>query len=207
MTNATSQKKSNRGSAKARNSAARLLAVQAVYQMHKNDQKADDVIRELMEHRAGVDYEGDGEVMVAPNEEHFALIVRGVEEHITQLGEMISLNRGKGKKQAVEEPVKEPVVEPVEVVEEVAVEGEDKSADADTKVEPELEPEKKIFQKTEPLLQGVFLCGAFELMVLQSIDAPIIISDYMHVTHAFFEGGELKLVNALLDSIRKTVRD
>jgi len=174
MTGNTSKKISNRGSAKARNSAARLLAVQAVYQMHKNDQTAEDVIRELMEHRAGVDYEGDGEVMVAPNEDHFALVVRGVAEHIAQLGDMISQNRGQGKN--------EPVLE----------------SDSGSPVN---------IKRTEPLLQAVFLCGAFELMVLQAIDAPLIISDYMHVTHAFFEKGEAKLVNALLDSIRKTVRD
>ena len=153
-------KKLSKGSAKARNSAARLLAVQAVYQMHKNDQKADEVIRELMEHRAGQDFEGDGEIMVAPNEDHFNLLVRGVEEHIAQLAEMVAQNRGK----------------------ETAV-------------------------KAEPLLQAIFLCGAFELMVLQAIDYPVIISDYLHVTHAFFDEGEAKLVNALLDSIRKTVRD
>ena len=162
MTNATSKKPNNRGSAKARNSAARLLAVQAIYQMHKNDQNADAVIKELLEHRAGQDYEGDGEVMVAPNEDHFTLVVRGVTEHIEQLGDMVAQNRG--------EKVKEQM------------------------------------KRNEPLLQAIFLCGAFELMVLQAIDYPVIISDYMHVTHAFFDEGEAKLVNALLDSIRKTVR-
>jgi N utilization substance protein B len=194
MTSTLNKKSSNRGSAKgskkARNSAARLLAVQAVYQMHKNDQKADGVIRELIEHRAGVDFEGDGEVMVAPNEEHFSLLVRGVEEHIAQLSEMVAQNRTKGKSIAKEAPKEE--VKPTEELKE----GE----------ATEEEPEKIVLQKTEPLLQAVFLCGAFELMVLQAIDAPIIISDYMHVTHAFFDGGEAKLVNAVLDSIRKTVR-
>ena len=65
----------------------------------------------------------------------------------------------------------------------------------------------KELNKHEPLLNAVFLCGAFELMVLQAIDFPVIISDYLHVTHAFFDKGEAKLVNALLDSIRQTVRD
>lgn len=143
------------GSQKARNSAARLLAVQAVYQMHKNDQNAEDVIREFLEHRAGM--EVDGENMVPPDKEHFSTVVRGVEEHIKQLQEMVALNRGK--------------------------EGQ-----------------------IEPLLQAVFLCGGFELMALQAIDYPVIISDYLHVAHAFYDEGEAKLVNALLDSIRKTVR-
>jgi N utilization substance protein B len=203
MTGNTSKKISNRGSAKARNSAARLLAVQAVYQMHKNDQKAEDVVRELMEHRAGTDYEGDGEVMVAPNEDHFALVVRGVSEHIAQLGEMISQNRGQGKNDPVVQPVADVVADTTaDVIEETTDASEETVVSSEEVVEP-----IKHFKKTEPLLQAVFLCGAFELMVLQAIDAPVIISDYMHVTHAFFDKGEAKLVNALLDSIRKTVRD
>ena len=144
------------GSAKARNSAARLLAVQAVYQMHKNEQNADTIIREFLEHRAGM--EVDGEVMVPPNEEHFITLVKGVEEHIEQLQDMVKQNRKEGAGQA------------------------------------------------EPLLKALFLCGAFELMLLQAIDFPVIISDYLHVAHAFYDEDEAKLVNALLDSIRKTVR-
>jgi N utilization substance protein B len=162
MTNFFMAKQNNKSSKKARNSAARLLGVQAVYQMHKNDQTADAVIKELLEFRAGKDYEGDGDVMVAPNEDHFTLLVRGVNEHIDQLGEMVAKNR----------TLKEGAL-----------------------------------PKNEPLLQAILLCGAFELMVLQSIDAPIIISDYLHVTRAFFEDPEAKLVNAVLDSIRATVRD
>ena len=144
------------GSQKARNSAARLLAVQAVYQMHKNDQAAEDVINEYLEHRTGLDIDGDE--MVSPDQDHFSAVVRGVEEHIAQLGDMVAKNRGK------------------------------ETGD------------------TEPLLKAIFLCGAFELMVLQAIDSPVIISDYLHVAHAFYEEGEAKLVNGLLDSIRKTVR-
>lgn len=149
------------GSAKARNSAARLLAVQAVYQMHKNEQKSDEVIREYLEHRTGVDIDGDE--MVSPDIDHFSNVVRGVEENIAQLSEMVALNRGK-------------------------------------------KPEEVITAKSEPLLQAILLCGSFELMALQSIDFPVIISDYLHVAHAFYDEGEAKLVNGLLDSIRQTTR-
>jgi len=145
------------GSQKARNSAARLMAVQTVYQMHKNDQDAETAIKEYLEHRAGVDAEGDE--MVTPDHDHYALVVRGVAEHMEQLADMVQQNRGKE------------------------------------------------LNKKEPLLNAIFLCGAFELMVLQAIDFPLIIADYIHVTHAFFDENEAKLVNALLDSIRKTVRD
>ena len=58
----------------------------------------------------------------------------------------------------------------------------------------------------EPLLQSIFLCGAFEAMAHQAIDFPIIINDYLDITHAFYEGHEAKLTNALLASIGQTVR-
>ena len=144
------------GSQKARNSAARLMAVQTVYQMHKNDQDAETAIKEYLEHRAGVD--PDGDEMVSPDQDHFSLVVRGVAEHMEQLADMVQQNRGKE------------------------------------------------LNNNEPLLNAVLFCGAFELMVLQAIDFPLIIADYLHVTHAFFDKGEAKLVNGLLDSIRQTVR-
>ena len=149
--------KQNSGSKIARNSAARLLAVQAVYQMHKNDQAAKDVVKEYLEHRLGVD--DDGDQMVSPNAEHFSKVVQGVEEHFEQLSDMVKQNR------------------------------------------------KKEAAANEPLLYALFLCGAYELMMCQDIDFPIIISDYVNVTQAFYENSESKLMNAVLDSIRKTVRD
>lgn len=145
------------GSQKARNSAARLLAAQAVYQMHKNDQPAKEIVPEFLEHRTGVDIDGDE--MVSPDIEHFSKLVKGVEENIEQLSEMVTANRQK-------------------------IGGQD----------------------MEPLMKAIFLCGAYELMVLQSIDYPLIIAEYVHVTHAFYEENEAKLVNAVLDSVRKTVR-
>ncbi len=145
------------GSQKARNSAARLLAAQAVYQMHKNDQSAKDIIPEFLEHRTGVDIDGDE--MVSPDIDHFSNIIKGVEENIEQLSEMVQANRQK-------------------------IGGQD----------------------MEPLMKAIFLCGAYELMVLQKIDYPLIVAEYVHVTKAFYEENEAKLVNAVLDSIRKTVR-
>lgn len=58
----------------------------------------------------------------------------------------------------------------------------------------------------EPLLMAVLLCGAWELFANHDIDAPVIVSDYLNVTHAFYEQGEAKLVNGMLDAIRQAVR-
>lgn len=59
----------------------------------------------------------------------------------------------------------------------------------------------------EPLLSSILHCGAYELLDPQGVDAPIIISDYLHVTDAFYDQNEKKLVNGLLDRIRSNLED
>ncbi|MCC7305253.1 MAG: transcription antitermination protein NusB, partial [Alphaproteobacteria bacterium] len=54
----------------------------------------------------------------------------------------------------------------------------------------------------EPLLQAIVLCGAYEL-IAGLADAPIVINDYLNITHSFYEVGEVSLVNGILDSIAK----
>ncbi len=142
-----------------RNSAARLLAVQAVYQMIANDQEPGTVIPEYLAHRAGM--EVDGEKMATPDEPLFADLVKGVADNRAHLEGLIAANR---------------------------TQREDAVA------------------KSEPLLQSVLLCGGYELMGKQSTDFPIIISDYVEIAKAFFDGREPALVNGVLDSIRKVTR-
>lgn len=59
----------------------------------------------------------------------------------------------------------------------------------------------------DPLLQSLLLCGFYEILVRQEIDAPIIINDYLNVAHGFFEQGEVKLINALLDQAAKQLQN
>lgn len=61
-------------------------------------------------------------------------------------------------------------------------------------------------KELESLLKSILLCGAWELLANQEVDAPIIINDYLNVTHSFYEQGEVSLVNAVLDSMAKTLR-
>ncbi len=144
----------------AQNSAARLLAVQAVYQMITNRQGPETVIPEYLAHRAGM--EVDGDKMVSPNESLFADVVKGVAENSDHLEGLISASRTR----------------------------------------PEGSGEKQ-----EPLLLSVLMCGSFELMGKQATDFPIIISDYVDIAKAFFDGKEPGLVNGVLDSIRKVTRN
>lgn len=56
------------------------------------------------------------------------------------------------------------------------------------------------------LLKSILLCGIYEIQSHSDIDAPILISDYLHVTHGFYSGSEAKLVNGVLDAVAKEFR-
>lgn len=61
-------------------------------------------------------------------------------------------------------------------------------------------------EQPEGLLFSVLLCASYELLAHQDIDAPIIISDYIDVGHAFFDRGETRLINGVLDKIAKGIQ-
>ena len=58
----------------------------------------------------------------------------------------------------------------------------------------------------EPLLRAALLCGIYELLVHEDIDAPIIINDYLAVLRAFYTKSEVGFANGVLDTVAKTVR-
>ena len=142
----------------ARNRAARLLAVQAVYQSHfADDADPAFLTAEYAAHRA--EMEIDGEKLVAPDLDLLRRLIFGVIENRADINNIITQNR---------------------------------SEDA---------------PKLEPLLQACLLCGVYELTFVQATDYPIIISDYVDVAKSFYDGKEPGLVNAILDSVRKVVRE
>lgn len=143
------------GSAKARRSAARLAAVQVLYQMELNEQTAKDALRDFVNNRLG--FEIDGDIFVPADQDLLDDIVKGVVDRRADIDGMIL--------GAMSKP-----------------------------------------EKTDPLLAAILSAGTWELVGNTKTDAPIIISDYLNVTAAFYEGNEPKLVNAVLDKIAKTVR-
>lgn len=145
-------------SAIAMKSAARLMAVQAVYQSFTDDKDMRLIAEEYLHFRSGM--EVDGEKLVEPDRELFSAILRGVSERRNDLNELIAANHKRDEAKS----------------------------------------------SLELLLQAILLCGAYELMANVKTDMPVIINDYVDVTKAFYEGGESKLINAVLDSIAKTIR-
>ncbi len=80
-------KRQIKGSAKARRNAARLAAVQCIYQMRQNGMNAEQVLGDYVNNRLGM--EEDGDVFVAADTELLRAIVTGVTERHALLTEMI----------------------------------------------------------------------------------------------------------------------
>lgn len=78
-------------SATAMRKAARLMAVQAVYQMAVNREAAPLIVNEYLGLRKGMDV--DGETMVDPDESLFRDVVLGVAERVGDLAEIVAANR------------------------------------------------------------------------------------------------------------------
>lgn len=62
------------------------------------------------------------------------------------------------------------------------------------------------FERMDGTLRALLLCAVYELINTLSIDAKVIIQEYVDLAYAFFSKGEPKMVNALLDQIREQVR-
>lgn len=155
----TDPAQSSKPSAIAMRNSARLMAVQAVYQMSVNKKEPAFVVDEYLYHRRGESI--DGVEIVEPDSALFTNIVLGVAERHEDLTQIVLSNR----------PAKEGVP-----------------------------------AQPEALLMAVLLCGTYELMAHQDTDFPVIISSYVDVAKAFFDGNEPSLVNGVLDSARKVIR-
>lgn len=92
--------KKNEGSAKAQKIAARLAAVQVLYQMRLNNQDAKSAVREFMDCRIGFDLDGD--LFVPADRELLQKIVMGVTERWTDIETIVSKALADGKKGEVE---------------------------------------------------------------------------------------------------------
>jgi len=138
--------------------AARLAAVQALYQMDIGGAGINDIFAEFESHWLGNEVEGD---QYLPAEEAFFRdIVAGVLRDQNKLDPLID--------------------------------------DALSKGWP--------LQRIEAILRAVMRAGAYELEHRRDIPARVIVSEYVDVAHAFVEGDETGMVNAVLDQIARQFR-
>lgn len=92
--------KKTAGSPKAKKTAARLAAVQVLYQMRLNNQDAKSAVREYISHRSGFNLDGD--VYVPPDEELLEDIVMGLQKRWADVDAVVMAALAEGKKGEVE---------------------------------------------------------------------------------------------------------
>jgi transcription antitermination protein NusB len=61
-------------------------------------------------------------------------------------------------------------------------------------------------QRIETVLRAALRAGAYELDHRKDVPARVIISEYVDVAHAFVEGDETGMVNAVLDHLAREMR-
>lgn len=146
------------GSAKARRGAARLAAVQALYQIGLAGAEPETVVSEFIKLRLG--HEVDGISYVAADPPLFISIVRGTMARL---------------------------------------------ADVDGMVAAALDP-RLPFDRMELLLRSILRAGTWELLANPEVPARIVVTEYVEVGNAFYEGREPGMVNGVLDTLARRLR-
>lgn len=141
-----------------RRSAARLAAVQALYQMDVAGTPINEILAEFESHWLGREVEG--EQYLPAEAAFFRDIVSGVLREQRLLDPLIDTALSKGW------------------------------------------PLKRI----EALLRAVLRAGAYELHHRKDVPARVIVSEYVDVAHAFVEGDETGMINAVLDQLAREMR-
>jgi len=141
-----------------RRGAARLAAVQALYQMDVAGTPLHEILAQFESHWIGREVEGD---QYLPAEAAFFRdIVSGVLREQLKLDPMIDAALQRGW------PLK----------------------------------------RVEAVLRAALRAGAYELDHRKDVPARVIVSEYVDVAHAFVEGEETGMVNAVLDQLAREMR-
>jgi transcription antitermination protein NusB len=60
--------------------------------------------------------------------------------------------------------------------------------------------------RIDSILRAILRAGAFELLELTDVPPRVVISEYIEVARAFFEGDEPRVVNGVLDALARKLR-
>ncbi len=60
--------------------------------------------------------------------------------------------------------------------------------------------------RIDSTLRATLRAGVYELTNRRDVDARVVVSEYVEIAKAFFDGDEPKMVNGVLDVIARTVR-
>jgi N utilization substance protein B len=138
--------------------AARLAAVQAIYQIGAAGATVEQVLTEFVRHR--IDAPEAKDSYAGADRALFADIVRGVDGRRAALDEMLA-----------------------------AALAENWTVD-----------------RLDRVLHAILLAGAYEIVARTDIPPRVVISEYIDLAHAFFDGREPAMVNGVLDRLAHVVR-
>lgn len=138
--------------------AARLAAVQALYQMDIGGTGVLEVVAEYEEHRLGQELDGDTYLKADPS--WFRSIVAGVVRDQQKIDPVIRASL----------------------------------------------LESWPLSRIDSTLRAILRAGTFEILDRKDVPVAVIVTEYVEIAQAFFEGEESKIVNAVLDRIAKQVR-
>lgn len=68
-------------------------------------------------------------------------------------------------------------------------------------------PDEWPFKRLDPVIVMLLRCGVYELLNFPDIATPIIISEYLDIAHAFYDGKEIGFINGILDALVKVIRE
>ena len=140
-----------------RRSAARLAAVQALYQMDLAQTDLGEVLAQFSTRTSGKSFE-DGDVEGA-DFAHFRNIVEGVVREQRAIDPKVNASLASGWSLA----------------------------------------------RLESIMRAILRAGAYELMFRDDIPARAVISEYVDVAHAFYEGDQPGFVNGVLDKLARSL--
>ncbi len=139
-------------------SAARLGAVQALYQIEAADETPRLVIAEFIQHRLGAEIEGIEYADADP--EFFADVVNGVHSRLAEID--ATINGALSGSWAV--------------------------------------------HRLDRTIRQVLRAGVYEILARINVPTAVIITEYVDVAHAFYDGAEPGFVNGVLDRLGRELR-
>jgi N utilization substance protein B len=144
-------------------SAARLAAVQALYQQHMEGTALAKLLDEFHQHRLGrrIDEDAFGDAEYAEAEvPFFDDVVRGVDARRDEIDAVVAGKLASGWTLA----------------------------------------------RLDKAMLQVLRAGTYELIARADVPAPVAINEYVEVAKAFFDDGQARFVNGILDAVAKEVR-
>ena len=139
-------------------SAARLAAVQALYQMDMTGIDLNEVIQEFQSHRLGKDLAGSE--LCEAEAEFFRDLVQGVVREQRRIDPLVDQHLAEGWR----------------------------------------------LNRVDSILRAILRAGAYEVLMRPDVPSRVVITEYLDLAHAFFEGEEPKVVNGILDKLAREER-